>query len=42
MTKSVTIYSPVTGTAAELSETPDEAFAVSSDGRILRDEVMRV
>ena len=36
MTKSVTIYSPVTGTAAELSETPDEAFA----GRMMGDGAM--
>ena len=36
VTKSVTIYSPVTGTAAELSETPDEAFA----GRMMGDGAM--
>lgn len=34
--ESVTIYSPVTGTAADLSETPDEAFA----GRMMGDGAM--
>ncbi len=34
--KSVTIYSPVNGTAADLSETPDEAFA----GRMMGDGAM--
>lgn len=36
--ESVTIYSPVTGTAADLSETPDEAFA----GRMMGDGAMVV
>lgn len=34
--ESVTIYSPVTGTAADISETPDEAFA----GRMMGDGAM--
>lgn len=36
--ESITIYSPVTGTAADLSETPDEAFA----GRMMGDGAMVV
>ncbi|GFI10075.1 PTS system glucose-specific EIICBA component [Lachnospiraceae bacterium] len=36
VTESITIYSPVTGTAADISETPDEAFA----GRMMGDGAM--